>query len=219
MSAMRDFILSLRFPTTLIPIFTVMVILFDLVNPQNPIPPIIVAIILVVLVLWATLKWFLDREFSLIKEYIALMSFLEKIDDTLSPTSIWGQISGLNQITDDSSCRNYFYDKGTELNNAFNNLSTDLKENNNSYKLLNSQVKPDIKRKFLKLAVYNYKLYIKFIEVIDAKKISKNSFSFSRVKKAHEDFFNALNNVRMSFPEIKKDFPDHFFYSLEEPKQ
>ncbi len=219
MSAMRDFILSLILPTILIPIFTVVVIVFDLVNPQNQIPPVIVAITLVVLVVWAILKWSLDRNFNLIKEYNALMPFLKKIDDTLSPTSIWGQISGLNQLTEDSIWKDYFYEKGIELNNAFNNLSNDLHKNNNSYKLLNKQVRPDIKQKFLNLVVDNYKLYIKFIEFVNTKNISKNSFPFDRIKKAHEDFFNALNNVRMNFPEIKENFPDHFFYPLEEPKQ
>ncbi|HEY9245617.1 MAG TPA: hypothetical protein VIO11_02110 [Candidatus Methanoperedens sp.] len=218
---MKDFTISPVFPTILIPIWMVVVLVYNnILSSQNPIPTTFVAIGLIIFIIWATVRWSLEPKLNLIKEYNSLLNLLDNLDKVDRVITIWG-IS--NQLNIKHPCwRHYFNEKGQGLDIMFNDVHHTLdKIIRNPYRLLSKKTMDDIRRRFNNLVWENYHLYSKFIEMVNDQNIPKNSYNYDKLKKAHEDFFSALNSSRARFVEIYNDHDStcEFFNPLQEPKQ
>jgi len=226
MSAIRNFIMGRIFPTILIPLYMVVIYVFDWIFPNNLISPIIIVVGLLALIIWIVLRgWVIQNKLDLINEYNLLTSLLETLDDTMSPDSIKSLVLSLK--TPVSPFYKDHFDKcGDYLNEEYIDLNKSLKEIiHNPYRLLIGKALTDNRNKFKRLVIKNYNIYNEFIVMLDDKKISKSLFDFAKLNYLYTNFFYSLNmsgnKSNPNLKEIRQDFPSNaeLFKPLPEPKQ
>lgn len=204
---LNSFITSPIAPPVLIGVISVVKLL-------NLIPTEYAVIAIVALIILMIIRWgLLEPRLSLIKEYKSLTYPLKNLASIERDTCIWQVVvNGLQNINLRRCWIYYFQEKGKDVDKMFNDLNFELdKLINNPYKLWNKNVLLTIKRKFNNHVRDNKNLYTRFIEMVDTEKISKNSFSYDKIKKAQDDFYSSLNQSRKNFSEIRDEFSNDFF--------